>query len=36
MCWYARPESDKQQLRVAPRLFSGEKTDYPEQVRLRE
>lgn len=33
--WYARPEGDNHQLRVPPRLFSGEKTHHPEQVQLR-
>jgi hypothetical protein len=32
---YARPEGDKQQLRVAPRLASWNKADDPDQVRLR-
>lgn len=36
MRWYARPDGDKQQLRFAPQLFSGEKANDPEQVRLRE
>jgi hypothetical protein len=35
MHWYARPEGDNRQLRVAPRLFSGEKTNHPERVQLR-
>jgi hypothetical protein len=35
MRWYARPEGDKQQLRVAPRLASWNKSDDPDQVRLR-
>ena len=35
MCWYARPEGDSLQLRVAPRLASWEKADHPDQVRLR-
>jgi hypothetical protein len=35
MRWYARPEGDSQQLRVAPRLASWEKSDHPDQVRLR-
>ncbi len=35
MRWYARPEGDKQQLRVAPRLASWNKADHPDQVRLR-
>ena len=36
MRWYACPEGDKHQLRFAPQLFSGEKANDPEQVRLRE
>jgi hypothetical protein len=35
MRWYARPEGDKQQLRLAPQLFSGEKINHPEQIKLR-
>jgi hypothetical protein len=35
MLWYARPEGDNQQLRVAPRLASWNKADHPDQVRLR-
>ncbi len=35
MHWYARPEGDRQQLRVAPRLASWNKADHPDQVRLR-
>ena len=35
MRWYARPEGDNQQLRVAPRLASWNKADHPDQVRLR-
>ncbi len=35
MRWYGRPEGDNHQLRIAPRLFSGEKTNHPEQVQLR-
>jgi hypothetical protein len=35
MRWYARPEGDSLQLRVAPRLASWEKADHPDQVRLR-
>ena len=35
MRWYARPEGDSQQLRVAPQLASWNKADDPEQVRLR-
>jgi hypothetical protein len=34
MRWYARPEGDNQQLRVAPRLASWNKADHPDQVRL--
>lgn len=36
MRWYARPENDSLQLRVAPRLASWNKADDPDQVRLRE
>ncbi|WP_197514378.1 hypothetical protein [Mycobacterium sp. E342] len=35
MRWYARPENDALQLRVAPRLASWNKADHPDQVRLR-
>jgi hypothetical protein len=35
MCWFARPEGDKQQLRVAPQLASWNKADHPDQVRVR-
>lgn len=35
MRWYARPEGDNQQLRVAPRLASWNKADHPDQIRLR-
>jgi len=35
MRWYARPEGNGYQLRVAPRLASWEKADHPDQVRLR-
>ena len=35
MRWYARPEGDKQELRLAPRLASWDKADHPDQVRLR-
>jgi hypothetical protein len=35
MRWYARPENNAHQLRVAPRLESWEKADHPDQVRLR-
>jgi len=35
MRWYARPEGDKQQLRVTPRLASWNKADDPDQVRLQ-
>lgn len=33
--WYARPEGDKNQLRVAPALDSWNKADDPDQTRLR-
>ncbi len=36
MRWYARPENAPHQLRGVPRLASWEKSDHPEQVRLRE
>lgn len=36
MLWYARPENEPRQLRVAPRLASWEKSDHPQQIRLRE
>ena len=36
MRWYARPEGDKQQLRIAPRPELWNKADDPDQVRLRE
>ena len=32
--WYARPEGDRQELRVAPELDSWNKADDPAQVRL--
>ena len=35
MRWYARPEGDNHQLRVAPRLESWNKAGDPDQVRLR-
>ena len=35
MRWYARPEGDTQQRRVAPRLASWNKADDRDQVRLR-
>ena len=35
MRWYARPDGERQQLRVAPELWSMEKSDHPDQVRLR-
>ena len=35
MRWYGRPEGHSHQLRVAPRLASCEKSDHPDQVRLR-
>jgi hypothetical protein len=35
MRWYARPEGDNHQLRVAPRLASWNKAGDPDQVRLR-
>lgn len=35
MRWFARPENDARQLRVAPRLASWNKADDPDQVRLR-
>jgi hypothetical protein len=35
MRWYARPEGDSLQLRVAPRLASWEKAGHPGQVRLK-
>ncbi|WP_179475277.1 hypothetical protein [Mycolicibacterium vinylchloridicum] len=35
MRWYARPENDAHRLRVAPRLASWNKSDDPDQVRLR-
>jgi hypothetical protein len=35
MHWYAHPESDTQQRRIAPRLASWDKADHPDQVRLR-
>jgi hypothetical protein len=35
MRWYARPENNAHQLRVAPRLASWNKADDPDQVRLR-
>jgi hypothetical protein len=37
MRWFARPEcDDNHQLRVVPRLASGEKRDHPDQIRLAE
>lgn len=35
MRWFARPENDTHQLRVAPRLASWNKADDPDQVRLQ-
>jgi hypothetical protein len=35
MRWYARPEIDAHQLRVAPRLASWNRADDPDQVRPR-
>jgi hypothetical protein len=35
MRWYARPEGDSHQLRVAPRLDCWEKAGHPDQVRLQ-
>ncbi len=35
MRWYARPEGKNHQLRVAPRLWSMDKADHPDQIRLR-
>lgn len=35
MRWYSRPEGHKQQLRVAPRLASWNRSDDSDQVRLR-
>ena len=35
MRWYARPESESLQLRVQPQLWSMNKNDDPEQVRLQ-
>jgi hypothetical protein len=35
MRWYARPEGDNHQLRIAPRLASWNKADDPDQVQLR-
>ncbi|WP_199203364.1 hypothetical protein [Mycobacterium sp. shizuoka-1] len=35
MRWYARPQNEPLALRVAPRLASWNKTDDPDQVRLR-
>jgi len=35
MRWYSRPEGDSLQLRVTPRLASWNKSDHPDQVRLR-
>ena len=34
MCWYARPEGDKLQLRVAPELDSCNRADDRDRVRL--
>jgi hypothetical protein len=36
MRWYARPECDSLELRIAPRLASWNKADDPDQIRLRE
>lgn len=36
MCWYARPEGESLQLRIAPRLASWNKADDPDQIRLRD
>lgn len=36
MRWFARPENDALQLRVAPRLAAWDAADHPDQVRLRE
>lgn len=35
MRWFARPDTDPLQLRVAPRLASWNKADHPDQIRLR-
>jgi hypothetical protein len=35
MCWYARTEGERLQLRIAPRPASWNKADDPDQVRLR-
>ena len=35
MRWYARPENDARELRLAPRLASWNKADDPDQVQLR-
>ncbi|MGV0041667.1 hypothetical protein [Mycobacterium colombiense] len=35
MRWYARPDGNNHRLRVAPRLASWNKTNDPDQVRLR-
>lgn len=35
MRWYARPEGNEQQLRLAPRLWSMDKADHPDQLRLQ-
>ena len=35
MRWYARPENEPHELRLAPRLASWNKADDPDQVRLR-
>lgn len=35
MGWYARPEGDRHQLRLAPRLASWNKADDADQLRLR-
>jgi len=36
MRWFARPENDALQLRVAPRLAAWDAAAHPDQVRLRE
>jgi hypothetical protein len=36
MRWYARPENQALQLRLAPRLASWNKAGHPDQVRLRD
>lgn len=35
MRWYARPEGESLQLRLAPRLAAWDKADHPDQVRLQ-